>query len=125
MNPTSLLSEYVQRTAVMPWAWGSQDCTIWAADWCLLRWGFDPARRYRGRYDTERGARLLTACGLAVRVGPEIPLPVKAAPDAGDLGIIEVAGRQVAAIRSERHWLFRTPRGVGFAQREAIMIWGD
>lgn len=122
---TSLLADYVERTSGLPWQWGAQDCTIWAANWCLIRWGFDPAHRFRGRYDSARGARLLTACGLAVRVGPEIPLRVKTAPDDGDIGIIEVAGHQVAAIRSGRHWLFRTERGVGMARREALIAWGD
>jgi len=125
MTTSSLLADYVQRTAPLPWAWGRQDCTIWAADWCLLRWGFDPACRFRGRYETERGAQLLIACGLAVRVGPEIPLRVKQSADDGDLGIIEIAQREVAAIRSGAHWLFRTERGVGMARRDAIMIWGD
>ena len=119
------LADYVDRTSGLPWQWGVQDCTIWVADWCVIRWGFDPARRFRGQYCNERGALLLTACGLAQRVGPEIPLRVKDTPGEGDIGIVEIAGRQVAAIRSGRHWSFRTPRGVGMARREAIMIWGD
>ena len=125
MTTSLLLDEYVQRTALLSWQWGVQDCTIWAADWCVIRWGFDPARRFRGRYDSERGAQMLTACGLALRVGPEIPLRVKPAPDDGDIGVIEVAGREVATIWSGPHWLFRTPRGVGMARRSAMIVWGD
>ncbi|MFG6083926.1 hypothetical protein ACEUZ9_000161 [Paracoccus litorisediminis] len=120
-----LLDDYVQRTALLPWEWGVQDCTIWVADWCLLRWGFDPACRFRGRYRSAAGAHHLTACGLVVRVGPEIPLPRKPVAGDGDPGVIDITGRQVAAIRSGSHWLFRTPRGVGMARRDAIAIWGE
>lgn len=119
------LDAYVRRTALLPWCWGVQDCTIWPADWCLLRWGFDPAARFRGRYRSEAEAEALTAGGLLSTVAPEIALRRKAAAAEGDIGIIEVAGRQVGAIRSGRLWLFRTPRGIGMARRTAIAIWGD
>ncbi|RJL08407.1 DUF6950 family protein [Paracoccus siganidrum] len=119
------LGAYVQRTAALPWCWGVQDCTIWAADWCLIRWGVDPAARYRGRYHDEAGALALTRAGLLATVGPEIPLRRKDAPAEGDIGVIEINGRQVAAIWSGAHWLFRTPRGIGMTSRAAIAIWGD
>ncbi|MFN4101657.1 MAG: hypothetical protein ACK4GT_17990, partial [Pararhodobacter sp.] len=67
----------------------------------------------------------LTGAGLLATVAPEIALPRKAVAAEGDLGMIEVAGRQVGAIRSGGLWLFRTPRGVGMARRTAIAIWGD
>lgn len=121
----SELDAYVRRTALLPWAWGVQDCTIWPADWCLLRWGFDPAARFRGRYSTEAGALALTAGGLLATVAPEIALPRKAAAAEGDLGILDIMGREVAAIRGGDRWLFRTPRGVGMARRTALAIWGD
>lgn len=117
--------EYVQRTAGLPWQWGVQDCTVWVADWCRLRWGIDPAESYRGRYSSETEALALTATGLAATVAPHVALRVKDAPDTGDIGVIEVAGRQVAAIWSGAHWLFRTQRGVGMARRAAIKVWGD
>lgn len=122
---TSDLDGYVLRTAALPWCWGVQDCTIWVADWCLIRWGVDPAARYRRRYHDEAGALALTQAGLLATVGPEIPLRRKDAPAEGDIGVIEINGRQVAAIWSGTHWLFRTPRGIGMTSRAAIAIWGD
>ena len=119
------LDEYVAATVEQPWQWGKQDCTIWVADWCSARWGIDPAARYRGRYSDEQGMAALISGGLLATVAPEIALPHKDAPDEGDIGVIEVAGRQVAAIWSGAHWMFRTPRGVSFARRDALAIWGD
>ncbi|SMO78665.1 DUF6950 family protein [Paracoccus laeviglucosivorans] len=119
------LAAYVQATAGLPWAWGKQDCTIWVADWCVLRWGIDPAARLRGKYDSETGALALTSCGLVVAVAPEIVLPRKVIPSEGDIGVIEFRGRQVSAIWSGSHWLFRTPRGVGMTRCAALSIWGD
>ena len=119
------LDDYVRSTAELPWVWGRQDCTIWVADWCLIRWGYDPAARYRGRYADEAGMAALTGAGLLATVAPEIGLPRKDEPAEGDIGVIEVAGKQVAAIRSGPHWIFRTPRGVSFARRSALAIWGD
>lgn len=119
------LGAYVQRTATLPWQWGAQDCTIWVADWCLIRWGIDPAARYRGRYDDEAGALTLISAGLLETINPEIPLRRMDDPAEGDIGVIEIMGRQVAAIWSGRHWLFRTPRGIGMTSRSAIAIWGE
>lgn len=116
---------YVQRTAMLPWRWGVQDCTIWVADWCVERWGIDPAARYRGCYDSEDGALRLTAAGLVAVVEPEIPLTRKDAPGEGDIGVIEFRGQQVSAIWSGQRWLIRTPRGVAELRAPAIAIWGD
>ena len=117
--------EYISLTAELPWSWGSQDCTLWVADWCIHRWGFDPARRFRGRYSTGEAACLLMACGMITRVGPEIPLNVKAHADEGDIAVIRIMGKQVAALRSESYWAFRTVDGVGFVKGRALRIWGD
>ena len=36
----------------MPFAWGSNDCCLFAADWVLAATGRDIAADYRGRYST-------------------------------------------------------------------------
>lgn len=119
------LDRYIQRSIDLRWAWGAQDCTIWVADWCRLCWGLDPASRFRGTYGTEAEAEALTSEGLVALVAPEIPLLRKDRPEPGDIGVIEIADRQVAAIWTGRHWIFRTPRGVSMTRRGAIAIWGN
>lgn len=124
MKPMTL-DAYVQQTASLSWAWGAQDCTMWVADWCRIRWGIDPAADYRGRYDSRAGAEALIVQGLVDTVEPEIALKGKNSPAEGDIGVIDVNGRQVAAIWTGMHWLFRTPRGIGMTDRPAMAVWGD
>lgn len=121
---SELLAAHIHAAADQPWAWGRADCTMWVADWCFLRWGVDPAGDYRGTYDTQAGADALVAGGLIDRVSPHLTWAVKALPDPGDIGVIEVCGRQIAAIWTGKHWAFRTPAGVGFTPRAAICAWG-
>jgi hypothetical protein len=45
--------------------WGKDDCALWCADIVRDALGYDPAREYRGRYKTRRGAmRVLGRNGL-------------------------------------------------------------
>lgn len=81
-----------------PYAWGVQDCALFAADCVLTMTGEDLAGEFRGAYDTEEGARGVLAslgCGdvadLAARHLPEI-LPTEARRGdvvaiAGDFGL--------------------------------------
>lgn len=98
---------------------------MWVADWCIARWGVDPAASYRGRYDSRAGAEALTARGLVETISGVIGLAGKIDPDEGDVGVIEVQGRHVCAIWTGAHWLFRTPRGVGMTGGPALAVWGD
>lgn len=120
---------FVAMTADRPWRWGVQDCTIWVADWCVARWGIDPAAAWRGRYDSEAEAEaaIAEAGGLAALVGPTLGFldardPRDAQP--GDVGIIRAAGREVAAICTGQMWAFRTPAGIGEARCTALRVWG-
>ena len=120
------LSAYLTRATTLPWVWGRSDCTIWVADWCLLRFGFDPAAGFRGRYDDRAGAERLIAAGLARTIAPCMtPLRETREPHPGDVGIIEIGGRQVAAIRTGPRWAFRTLRGLGEAPASPVISWGE
>lgn len=120
------LTAYVSRTMALPWSWGRQDCTMWVADWCRERWGRDPALAFRDRYSTEAEADALTAQGLVATISPFLSwLRVTEAPEDGDIGVIEVGGRETAAIRFGGRWAFRTPRGIGEADAQAIIAWGN
>ena len=110
------------------WSWGDQDCTLWVADWCRLRWRVDPALPFRGRYDDEAGAQALIneAGSLIDLIGPQMVfLHKKTEADDGDVGVIEVLGAQTAAIQVGDKWAFRTPSGVGFVAASPLIVWGD
>ncbi|WP_343711915.1 hypothetical protein [Inquilinus sp.] len=130
---TSLLTElaaHQRRGNTLLFAFGTMDCSMWAADWVRLRTGLDPAADWRGRYSTEdEYRRLLLAEGGLVRVvaramqrvGARVVAPAEAAP--GDIGIIMTEKGPACAIRGQLGWdaktgdrLSRTPHAT-FAWR--------
>jgi len=74
-----------------PFAWGENDCCLWAADAVLALTGEDRASAYRGVYSDARGAlRVLESLGglegAAALAGPEI---APAFATVGDVGLID------------------------------------
>lgn len=120
----AVVGEYIQRTWDRPWSWGTVDCTIWVADWCLEHWGVDPASRWRGVYDSEDGAAAIIGNGLFEFVSRDSGIPVRTEAREGDVAVIEIASHQIAAIRFGEKWAFRKPNGVGIVRAEPLMIWG-
>lgn len=110
----SRLSDWQQRLAVcvaaranLPFAWGSQDCALFAADCVLACTGEDIATDVRGRYKTDAGAaRFIKRLGglaaiAAARLGPEVA-PLMAQP--GDVGLLENAGNPCLAVWTGAVW---------------------
>lgn len=50
------LADFIESRRAMPFAWGTNDCALFAADWRVARLGIDPAQNLRGRYTTALGA---------------------------------------------------------------------
>lgn len=97
------LIAFLRESAARPFAYGSDDCSLWLADWWRENHGVDPADWLRGAYATadekdallarHRGLqRLVSAC--AKRVGAERTHT----PATGDFGLIVVEGRPYGAI---------------------------
>lgn len=123
-----MFSDFVQASLGASWSWGRVDCTIWVADWCLRRWGVDPAADLRGSYETEEGADNLirNAGGLIRLVSPRMTFLLRAVdPADGAVGIIEILGRQTSAVMTGGKWAFRTPRGIGVVGARPLVAWGD
>jgi len=51
------LSDAIAAAGAQPFAWGVNDCLMLAAAAIDAQMGIDPALAFRGRYQTERGAR--------------------------------------------------------------------
>ena len=108
INWQSRLAALVETRQATPFAWGSNDCCLWAADCADACTGVDLVGELRGRYADERaGRRLLKRLGgLAVlassRLGAEVP-PLMA--QVGDVGLVadEVAG-ELLAVWLGAHW---------------------
>lgn len=119
------LEDYIRRTWGLPWRWGVIDCTMWPADWCIVHWGFDPAAGFRGTYSDEAGAAALVGDGkLVALIDGEIGQLRRSEARDGDVGVIQIADRQVGAIRHREKWAFRRPNGVGIVRGGALAIWG-
>lgn len=56
-NWTARLAEVFAAAEGKPFAWGENDCCLFAADCCLAISGKDPAQVFRGKYKTEAGAK--------------------------------------------------------------------
>lgn len=92
----------------MPFAWGSNDCLLFAADAVEACTGLDLAAKWRGQYaDAVGAARMLHAGGgvagfCSEHLGQEIR-PALAQP--GDIGIVLSGGRECAGVCGGPVWL--------------------
>lgn len=55
-NWPTLLTRFIEERRAMPFAWGSNDCCLFAADWCRTVGGIDFAEGIRGTYSSALGA---------------------------------------------------------------------
>lgn len=76
------LARYFNEAANTPFAWGSHDCALFAAEWVRICTGRDHAAAWRGAYRTEKGAKIrMTRLGfsgvaaVASAFLSEIPVP--------------------------------------------------
>ena len=116
------LAQFLDRRK-SPFAWGVNDCCLFAADWVLRRTGVDPAEALRGRYDSESGAQALLRRkgGLARVVSAclgQQPLHEPLRATTGDIVMLDgpTLGRRlpplVLGIVSDRRVIVMTPSGL-------------
>jgi len=79
----ALLSRFIEERRRMPFAWGSNDCCLFAADWVLAATGRGVAADYRGRYTTALPAMRFVELGGGVeamieRAGGQVVHPTMA-----------------------------------------------
>jgi hypothetical protein len=110
-----------------PFAWGSQDCALVAADGVIAVTGFDPAADLRGTYSTAAAAtRVIEAHGglaalAAARMGEEVS-PRHAI--AGDVGLLINAGRECLAIFGGAMWHAPGEAGLcAFPTNQVMRCW--
>ena len=118
----------VARAHRTPFAWGGQDCCLWAADSALALTGQDPAADLRGTYTTAAGAwhALRSVGGLrgaASRGGVLLPGPAYAID--GDVAIVQGAARRGLAVHVAGLWMCATERGLyALPAAAARCAWG-
>lgn len=113
-----MLDDFLDTMAATPFADGTADCALTVADWVMVATGCaDPAAHLRGRYRTPLGReRLLRRLGglevvmadCASRAG----LTETSTPERGDIGLIQWAGVELAAICLGSRWVVKATEGV-------------
>lgn len=106
---TRAYHQFLLDRARAPFAWGENDCALFAADGILAQTGTDVAADFRGKYTDEAGAfaTIKTVCGgttvadaaayCAQKFGmTELDHPLMA--QRGDLAIVEDSGNLVAGL---------------------------
>jgi len=100
----ALLSERLHT----PFAWGSHDCALFAADAIVAVTEVDPAAALRGTYSTEAEARaILDAAGgleaiATEALGPSVPAAL-ARP--GDIGLLDTALGETLVVCLGERWM--------------------
>lgn len=122
----SRIAGFVTSREREPFAWGSNDCALFVCDGIKAISDHDPAADVRG-YSTEKGAarvvkRLGGMRGIGgSRFGEEIH-PMQA--QVGDVGLVEVDGRESFALCGGAFWLSPGPEGlVRLDIGVAVMAW--
>ncbi len=121
----SRLASCIKDRSKIPFAWGSQDCALFAADCVQAISGNDPALGLRGTYQDARGAARVMKDGLrtiaAERLGEEIS-PLLA--QAGDVGLLPNEGRECLAVWGGGAWHAPSENGLSAYPLEyAITAW--
>lgn len=102
------LSTLIRARQSAPFAWGTNDCCLFAADAVHAITSRDPMADLRGTYTTERQAmRALHACGGLAGAASDRLGPVVRADQAqpGDIGLALVAGRRSLAVCCGAHFM--------------------
>lgn len=98
-----------------PFAWGTNDCALFACDCAIAVTGSDPADGLRGQYKTDQGATRLMKRNGGMEAIADSRLGDRIAPlmaQVGDVGMIYMEGRPMLAVCVGSHWLAPGPDGL-------------
>lgn len=113
------LASYLHEVARKPFAWGENDCALFAAGAVCAMTGKDFAADYRGRYTTLLGGmRLLKKAGFTDHAGMAATLFDEIHPSqahVGDIAAIEIEdGIALGVVQGERIYVLRPDEdGIG------------
>lgn len=119
ISPNAFIAEYID----LPFRRGTDDCSLWLADWWKRVHGTDPASHLRGTYATkDEQEAIINAAGGLVSLVASIAEPAGAVVrpmdyQAGDIAVIAPG---VGAIYTGTWWAFRTETGVGFTKSARV-----
>ncbi|WP_156461287.1 hypothetical protein [Devosia sp. Root436] len=109
------LETFIRLTHSRPFEWGTSDCSLMVADWCVENGHEDPASAWRGTYTTEAECRALIAqrgdlAAVVAACAAMARLKVLAEPELGAVAVVGSKSnpdRQWSAIWNGRRWMVR------------------
>lgn len=117
-----LLVDFIEERRCMPFAWGINDCCLFASDWVRVCTGIDPAAGIRGKYCTALGAaRILKNHGGVRGIMHNIAEPLGihriagGLDQRGDLAVAETGNGESIGICIGAHAAFVGVSGLLFA----------
>jgi hypothetical protein len=121
-NWPDLLAAYIDEHRSEPFAWGSNDCCLFASDWILTCTGKDPAETLRGTYSTAlSGVRLIESSGGMVGIIQQYGEPLglreikREHASRGDIALRDCGLGDTAGIVFDSHAAFVSESGLAFA----------
>lgn len=123
------LAEAIEARRHVPFAWGSNDCCLCAADIILAITGRDPAAPWRGRYSNEDEAAVLLREGLeAVVAGAMVLFGAEEIPPLtagrGDLALIPLENETLLGVVLSGTIAAPGKDGLGFVRSSrALRAW--
>lgn len=125
------LSDFFRAYERKPWRPGQVDCCLFMAAWAVWLGYPDPARDWRGTYDSEDGFRaIIHKAGGVVPLIEECALSINARrvsqPITGDVAVIGSAtniDRQFGAIFDGARWNVRFVNKIGPMAATPLAIW--
>jgi hypothetical protein len=127
-NWPTLLAEYLEARRLMPFAWGTNDCCSFAADWVAIATGrtglLDP---WAGYSTAAEALRHLEAAGGVVAMWSGLMPAAPIAPmlaRRGDLVVVEIEGRQSIAVCAGETCAGPAANGLAWASlKEGVCAW--
>lgn len=128
MNRYAKLNQFLRERADVPFAWGVNDCCIFAADWVLACTGRDPMVVIRGYINETDAADLIGRGGGIKRMTTDTlgaPAPTVTTAQRGDVVLFESGdGPALGVCIGDKFAAVRPVGGVGyFAMRHALTAW--
>lgn len=122
------LAAYIDARRRQPFAWGQQDCALFAADAVLAITGRDLARPWRGRYRSAAGAAriLREQGGLHGMADDALPrLPHVGQAQRGDLLLVDIDGvLSLGVVTGAGYWCGPGREGLVFRRlADAVAGW--
>jgi hypothetical protein len=120
-NWPDFLNAFVEAKRERPFAWGENDCCLFAADCVLALTGIDPAASFRGSYSSALGsARLQAECGGVEQIADDAaalhgwPAIAPAFAQRGDLVSFEMPSGMAIGICLGKNAVFAGADGIVF-----------